>query len=131
MSHLIAPLTMSATLNTGRLKLTGELTIFGMTKVDGATAISGQTLFSGSTIETAPDATSLVSLNSHSRLELLRASRLRLTFDESNLTGALDVGGTRVSVPAGISADIRTKDGAVVAIRRNPLSSKLSMKKAT
>jgi ferric-dicitrate binding protein FerR (iron transport regulator) len=120
MSHLFAPLTLGVTLDEGRLKLTGELTTFGVTKVDGATAISGQTLFSGNTIETALDATSRISLNSHIRLELRRASRITLNFDASNLTGALDVGSTRVSVPAGINAHITTKDGSVIADPTQP-----------
>lgn len=118
--QLSALLTFSTPLDTGRLKLPGALTAYGLTKVDGEIAVQGQTFFSGSTIETAQDATSIVSLGARGRLELLKSSRLRLSFDESSMTCSLDSGRTRIYVPAGMRANVTTKDAAVVSDTTSP-----------
>ncbi|HUQ33760.1 MAG TPA: FecR domain-containing protein [Pyrinomonadaceae bacterium] len=118
--QLSALLTFGTPLDTAGLKPAGALATYGLTKVDGEIAIHGQTFFSGSTIETAQDATSIVSLGARGRLELLKSSRLRLSFNESSMTCSLDSGRTRIYVPAGVRANVTTKDAAVVSDATSP-----------
>src|SRR2546421_5557144 len=108
--NLLQLSTLSATTGAEKLRVTGQLTAFGLTKVNGETAISGQTLFSASTIETAQEATSIVSLSNHARLELLRSSSVRLSFDEGSVLCSLKAGGARISVPTGINISVTMND---------------------
>ncbi|HEX8097855.1 MAG TPA: FecR domain-containing protein [Pyrinomonadaceae bacterium] len=87
----------------------------GQVTVNGQSAISGATVFSDSTVATAPNSSATVSLGKLGRVELLPSSSIRLSFNETGLTGTLESGRARISTPAGVSAMISTKDGAVVA----------------
>jgi len=96
------------------LRPSGELTVSGHVAVNGQNAISGTTIFSDSTINTADNSSAVVSLGKLGRTELMPSSSIRLTFNESNVAGMLDAGHVRVSIPAGVSATITTKDGVAV-----------------
>jgi ferric-dicitrate binding protein FerR (iron transport regulator) len=93
----------------------GELSVTGNVSVDGQKAVSGGTIFSGSLISTAKDSSATISLGKLGRVELAAGSSLRLTFAESAITGLLDAGRARVSTAAGVSVNLTTKDGSVVA----------------
>ena len=93
----------------------GELSVSGKVTVNGQSAISGATIFSDSTITTAPNSSATISLGKNGRVELLPNSSVKLSFTETSVTGAIDTGRLRVSVPAGVSANFTTKDGVVVA----------------
>ncbi len=93
----------------------GELSISGEVTVNGQPAISGATIFSGSVIATAANSSATVGLGKLGRVELLPSTSVKLSFNESSISAALDAGRVRVSTPAGVSALVSTKDGSVVA----------------
>jgi len=93
----------------------GELSVSGQVTVNGQSAISGATVFSDSTIITAPNSSAIVSLGKLGRVELLAGSTMRLSFSANAISGSLDAGRARISTMTGTSANITTKDGAVVA----------------
>lgn len=93
----------------------GELSVSGQVTINGQSAISGATVFSDSTIATAPNSSATVSLGKLGRVELLPASSIKLSFTDTSIMGSLDAGRARVSTPAGVSVNISTKDGTVVA----------------
>ncbi|HYE65439.1 MAG TPA: hypothetical protein VD966_07650 [Pyrinomonadaceae bacterium] len=99
----------------GQTGPSGELSVSGQVTVNGQNAISGATVFSDSTITTAANSSATVSLGKLGRVELLPGSSMRLSFNESSLSGSLDAGRLRVSTPAGVMANISTKDGTVIA----------------
>ena len=98
----------------------GDLSVVGEVTVNGTKAISGATVFSDSTITTAQGSSAVVSLGKLGRVELLPNSSLKLSFNEDNVTGALDSGRVRVSTPSGVNASVTTKDGSAVADNRQP-----------
>jgi hypothetical protein len=93
----------------------GELSVLGQVTVNGQKAISGGTLFSDSVIATAEKSSATVSISKLGRVELAPNSSLRLTFTDNSIMGLLDAGSAQVSTVAGVSVNITTKDGAVVA----------------
>lgn len=93
----------------------GELSVSGQVTVNGQSAISGATVFTDSTIVTAPNSSAIVSLGKLGRVELLPGSTMKLSFTMNSISGSLDAGRARISTMAGTSANITTKDGAVVA----------------
>jgi hypothetical protein len=99
----------------GQTGPSGELSVSGQVSVNGQSAISGATVFSDSTIATAANSSAIVSLGKLGRVELLPGSTMRLSFNETGITGSLESGRARISTMAGIGANIATKDGAVVA----------------
>lgn len=99
----------------GQTGPSGELSVSGQVTVNGQSAISGATVFSDSTIVTAPNSSANISLGKLGRVELMPSSSMKLSFNESGISGTLDAGRARISTSAGISANIATKDGAVVA----------------
>jgi hypothetical protein len=94
---------------------TGDLSVVGEVSVNGTSAISGATVFSDSTITTAQNSSAVVSLGKLGRVELLPNSSLKLSFNDTGVTGMLSQGRVRVSSSAGVSAGITTKDGVAVA----------------
>lgn len=96
-------------------KMAAELTASGEVSVDGAKAITGATVFSGSTITTGQNSSAIVSIGKLGRVELLPNSSLKLTFNETGVTGSLEAGRVRVTSAAGSMSSVTTKDGAVVA----------------
>jgi ferric-dicitrate binding protein FerR (iron transport regulator) len=112
-----------------RVKLYGEIIAAGAFKVDGLAAFSGQTFCSGNSIETAHSSTAIVNLGKLGRLELLPDTGVRLSFDETSLTGWLDDGSVRLSIPAGIRLTMTTKDGAVAANDGQPAVFSISIKR--
>jgi hypothetical protein len=104
---------------TGQTGPSGELSVSGEVTVNGQSAISGATVFSGSTVETtAKGSSAVVSLGKLGRVELMPGTTLKLTFDETSITGNLEAGRVRLSTPAGVAASVVTKDGAAVADSR-------------
>jgi hypothetical protein len=99
----------------GQTGTSGELSVSGQVTVNGQSAISGATVFSDSTIQTAQNSSAVVSLGKLGRVELLPGTTMKVSFNESGITSMLETGRARVSIPAGISAMVNTKDGAVVA----------------
>ena len=99
----------------GQTGASGELSASGQVTVNGQSAISGATVFTDSTIQTAQNSVATISLGKNGRVELLPGTTLKLSFNESGLTGMLESGRVRVSVPAGVSGVINTKDASVVA----------------
>jgi len=93
----------------------GELSASGQVTINGQNAISGATVFSDSTVTTAKGSSAVVSLGKLGRVELLPDTTMKISFTDTGITGALESGRTRVSIPSGVSATITTKDGAVVA----------------
>jgi ferric-dicitrate binding protein FerR (iron transport regulator) len=99
----------------GQTGASGELSVSGQVTVNGTNAISGATIFSDSTVQTAKGSSAVVSLGKLGRVELLPDTTMKISFNESGITTMLESGRTRVSIPAGVSAVVNTKDGAVVA----------------
>jgi hypothetical protein len=99
----------------GQTGPSGELSVSGQVTVNGQSAISGATVFSDSTIATAQNSSATVSLGKLGRVELLPGSTMRLSFNETGVSGTLESGRARVSTMAGAAANINTKDGVVVA----------------
>jgi len=93
----------------------GELSVIGDVSVNGQKVTSGGTVFSGSSIVTAKDSNATVSLGKLGRIELSANTSLRLTFVDNAIVGLLDSGRARVSTPAGVSVNLTTRDGLVVA----------------
>jgi hypothetical protein len=100
---------------TGQTGPSGELSVVGQVTVNGQSAISGATVFTDSTIQTGTSSSAVLSLGRSGRVELLPGTTMKLSFTESGLTGVLEAGRARVSVPAGISAVVNTKDASVIA----------------
>ncbi|HEX8188283.1 MAG TPA: hypothetical protein VF586_08030 [Pyrinomonadaceae bacterium] len=99
----------------GQTGPTGDLSVVGEVSVNGTNAISGATVFSDSTITTAQNSSAVVSLGKLGRVEVLPNSSLKLSFNETGVSGMLDSGRVRVSSSSGVSATVTTKDGAAVA----------------
>ena len=94
----------------------GELSASGQVTINGQNAISGATVFSDSTVTTAKGSSAVVSLGKLGRVELLPDTTMKISFNDTGITGRLESGGrVRVSIPAGISAVVTTKDASVVA----------------
>jgi len=93
----------------------GELSVSGQVTVNGQSAISGATVFSDSTVATAANSSAILSIGKTGRVELLPNSSLKVSFSASSVAGSLDAGRVRVSTPAGVTVNISTKDGSVVA----------------
>jgi hypothetical protein len=101
-------------------KASGEISVVGDVNVDGSKVISGSTIFSDSTISTGQASNATISLGKLGRIELSPNSSLKLSFNETSVTGQLDSGRVSLSTAAGTSANIATKDGAVVADGSSP-----------
>ena len=99
----------------GQTGASGELSVSGQVTVNGQSAISGATVFSDSTVETAKGSSAVVSLGKLGRVELLPGSIMKISFNETGMTGMLSAGRVRVSSSSGISAIVETKDGSVIA----------------
>jgi len=99
----------------GQTGPSGELSVSGQVTVNGQSAISGATVFSDSTITTAANSSAVLSLGKLGRIELLPGSTMKVSFNETSITGMLDAGRARISTPAGVSASITTKDGLAMA----------------
>ncbi|HZB43720.1 MAG TPA: hypothetical protein VE360_00680, partial [Pyrinomonadaceae bacterium] len=99
----------------GQTGPTGDLSVVGEVSVNGTSAISGATVFSDSTITTAQNSSAVVSLGKLGRVEVLPNSSLKLSFNDTGVSGMLDSGRVRVSSSSGVSATVTTKDGAAVA----------------
>ena len=85
------------------------------TSVNEKTPASGITIASGTIVETTNVPRLLVNLGKLGRVELSKNSRIKLSYSENLITGSLDAGRVRISSPAGVSANISTRDGDVVA----------------
>jgi hypothetical protein len=99
----------------GQTGASGELSVSGQVTVNGQSAISGATIFSDSTLQTASGSSAVVSLGKLGRVELLPNTTMKISFNESSITGMLESGRTRVSVPANVNATVNTKDASVIA----------------
>ncbi len=96
-------------------KASGELSVSGQVTVNGQKVISGGTLFSDSVLTTAEGGSATVNISKVGRVELAPNSSLRLSFSDRSISGLLESGSARVSTLAGVSVNIKTKDGIVVA----------------
>ena len=76
----------------GQTGASGELSASGQVTVNGQSAISGATVFTDSTIQTAQNSVATISLGKAGRVELLPSTTLKLSFNETGLTGMLGVG---------------------------------------
>jgi hypothetical protein len=99
----------------GQTGASGELSVSGQVTVNGQSAISGATIFSDSTLQTASGSSAVVSFGKLGRVELLPNTTMKISFNESSITGMLESGRTRVSVPANVMATVNTKDASVIA----------------
>ena len=99
---------------------TGDLSVVGEVSVNGTSAISGATVFSDSTVTTAQNSSAVISLGKLGRVELLPNSSLKLSFNETGVSGMLSQGRVRVSSSSGVAATVTTKDGAAVADINQP-----------
>jgi hypothetical protein len=99
----------------GQTGPSGELSVSGQVTVNGQSAISGATVFSDSTVATAQNSSAVVSLGKLGRVELLPSSSMKVSFNETSISGMLESGRARISTPAGVMVNITTKDGSVVA----------------
>ncbi|MDQ3685064.1 MAG: hypothetical protein M3430_05610 [Acidobacteriota bacterium] len=99
----------------GQQRPSGELTASGNVMVDGAKAISGATVFSDSTITTAEKSSAIVNLGKLGRVELMPNSNMKVSFNETGIMATLDAGRARVMTMQGMTANLTTKDGVVVA----------------
>lgn len=95
--------------------ISGELSVTGQVAVNGQTAVSGTTVFSDSVITTTDNSTATVSLGKLGRVEVLPNSSLKLSYNESGISGTLSNGRVRVSSIAGTTATISTLNGSVFA----------------
>lgn len=95
--------------------ISGELSVTGQVAVNGQAAVSGTTVFSDSVITTADNSTATISLSKLGRVELLPNSSMKISYDESGLSGTLSSGRVRVSSLAGATSVISTQNGSVVA----------------
>lgn len=105
---------------TGQTGPTGDLSVVGEVSVNGTSAISGATVFSDSTVTTAQNSSAVVSLGKLGRVEVLPNSSLKLSFNETGITGMLSQGRVRLSTSSGVNATVTTKDGAAVADMNQP-----------
>ena len=105
---------------TGQTGPTGDLSVVGEVSVNGTSAISGATVFSDSTVTTAQNSSAVVSLGKLGRVEVLPNSSLKLSFNETGVTGMLSQGRVRLSTSSGVNATVTTKDGAAVADANQP-----------
>lgn len=105
---------------TGQTGPTGDLSVVGEVSVNGTSAISGATVFSDSTITTAQNSSAVVSLGKLGRVEVLPNSSLKLSFNDTGVTGMLSQGRVRLSTSSGVNANVSTKDGAAVADANQP-----------
>jgi ferric-dicitrate binding protein FerR (iron transport regulator) len=94
---------------------TTQLVLSGKVKVNGKSVASGLTIISGDTIETAKDASAVISLGKLGRVEVGSASSLKLDFTEWSIRGYLESGSARFSTTSSTSATISTIDGEVIA----------------
>jgi hypothetical protein len=99
----------------GQTGASGELSVSGQVTVNGQSAISGATVFSDSTVETAKGSSAVVSLGKLGRVELLPGTIMKISFNETGMSGMLSAGRVRVSSSSGVSATVETKDGSVIA----------------
>jgi hypothetical protein len=93
----------------------GELSVSGQVTVNGQKVISGGTLFSDSVIVTSDNSSATVNISKLGRVQLAPNSTLMLSFTDKAITGQLDSGIANFSTLAGISVNLTTKDGSVVA----------------
>jgi ferric-dicitrate binding protein FerR (iron transport regulator) len=89
--------------------------VSGKIKVNGKSVAPGFEFASGDTVETAKGSSAVVSLGKLGRVEVLPASKMKVTFDDTSATISIEVGGVRVSKSEGSSVIVSTKDGEVVA----------------
>src|SRR5437763_14932825 len=106
---------MVALAKAGQAGVSGELSVSGQVTINGQAAISGATVFSDSVVATGANSSATVSLGKLGRVELMPSSSIKLSFSESNISGALDAGRVQVSTLAGTSAIVTTTDGSAVA----------------
>jgi phage baseplate assembly protein gpV len=102
----------------GQKAPSGELSVSGQVTINGQAAISGATVFSDSVVATGANSSATISLGKLGRVELFPNSSVKLSFSDSNISGALDAGRVQVSTLAGTSAIVTTKDGSAVADAR-------------
>jgi hypothetical protein len=104
----------------GQTGPTGDLSVVGEVTVNGTSAISGATVFSDSTVTTGQNSSAVVSLGKLGRVELLPNSSMKLSFNDTGVTGMLSQGRVRVSSSSGVNASVSTKDGTAVADVNQP-----------
>ncbi|HEV2914450.1 MAG TPA: hypothetical protein VGX92_14325 [Pyrinomonadaceae bacterium] len=98
----------------GQTGPSGELSVSGQVTVNGQSAISGATVFTDSTVATAQNSSATIILGKLGRVELLPSSSMKVSFNETTISGMLESGRARISTPAGILVNISTKDATVV-----------------
>ena len=104
----------------GQAGPTGDLSVVGEVTVNGTSAISGATVFSDSTVTTGQNSSAVVSLGKLGRVELLPNSSMKLSFNDTGVTGMLSQGRVRLSTSSGVNASVTTKDGMAVADVNQP-----------
>ena len=95
--------------------ISGELSVNGQVAVNGQITVSGTTIFTDSVITTNGESSATVSLGKLGRVELLPNSSLKLSFNESGITGTLSSGRVRVASMSGSTAVITTANGSTFA----------------
>lgn len=86
-------------------------------RIDEKPPASGIMISSGSTVSTVKGSRTLVNLGQLGRVEVLRNSRIKISFDDVSITSSLYAGTVRIATPDGVSASISTTDGDVVVSR--------------
>jgi ferric-dicitrate binding protein FerR (iron transport regulator) len=93
----------------------GKLAVTGKVSVDGKSAASGDIFNSSSTATTAKGSSAVVSLGKLGRVEVLPSSIMKLSFGASSITGWLYAGRASVTKEKGVSANVSTRHGEVIA----------------
>lgn len=96
----------------------GDLSVVGHVGVDGPKVQTRDLIFPGSTVHTAKGSSAVVSLGKLGRVEVFPSTRMELDFDfddESITVEMLDAGRVRISSSSGTTAQVKTRDGVIVA----------------
>ena len=96
----------------------GDLSVVGHVGVDGRKVQTGDLIFPGSRVHTAKGSSAVVSLGKLGRVEVFPSTRMELDFDfdgNSITVEMLDAGRVRVSSSSGTTAQVKTRDGVIVA----------------
>jgi ferric-dicitrate binding protein FerR (iron transport regulator) len=118
--HSYTIVSLSAATAVGTAVSMGSIYVAGEVHVNGGGAFTGGTIFSDSTIDTGHAARAKISLDRASSIELAEETSLKLGFSDSSITGTLNAGRMRVSVPPGMLTSITASDVSLLADASQP-----------
>ncbi len=89
--------------------------VSGRIKVNGKSVPPGYAIPSDSIVEAGAKSSAVVSLGKLGRVEVLPSSKMKISFDNTSITVALESGGARIWKAEGATATVTTNDGEVLA----------------